>query len=366
VKDFRAPNEEQTVERSWQVVRAAYESRVPVTWPRRHWRPLAVGALAAAAVAAVLSPPGRSVVNSLRKAVGVEHAETSLFSVPAGGHLLVTGRGGTWIVRPDGSRRRLGDYRDAAWSPHGLFIAATRGDELAAIDPKGTVRWSLPRRNPRFPRWIGTRSDTRIAYIAGGRLHIVAGDGTGDYEVGPAAAVAPAWRQGRRRGRLLAYAKSARVIVYSADARAAFLVKRFGGARKLAWSDDGRLFLVLGPRGVRVFGLQGVLFAEDHPPAGSVDVDAAFLPGTHRVAAIRVTRSSSRVVLLNSKRTIFAGTGAFRQLLFSPNGRWVLITWPTANQWVFVHAHPRKIVGAARISNQFGAYPRISGWCCGG
>ena len=51
-----------------------------------------------AAVAALLSPPGRSVVTSFRKAVGVQRAETELFSLPAPGHLLVSGRGGTWIV----------------------------------------------------------------------------------------------------------------------------------------------------------------------------------------------------------------------------------------------------------------------------
>ena len=75
MKDFRAPNEDQVAERSWEVVRAAYETREPVAWPRRHWRPLAVGAVVAAAVAAVLSPPGRSVVHSLRKAVGDENHE---------------------------------------------------------------------------------------------------------------------------------------------------------------------------------------------------------------------------------------------------------------------------------------------------
>src|SRR5439155_15169925 len=194
VKDFRAPGESEAAKRSWQVVRAAYETREPVSWPRRHARPLVAGALVAAAVAAVLSPQGRSVVHSLRKAVGVEHAQTSLFSLPAHGRLLVTGRGGTWIVRADGSRRRLGDYQDAAWSPSGRFVAAVKRSELVALDPKGNVRWTLPRRSPRFPTWTGTPTDTRIAYVAGGRLHVVAGDGTGDRAIGPAARVAPVWR----------------------------------------------------------------------------------------------------------------------------------------------------------------------------
>jgi len=63
---YRAPNEQEAGERSWEVVRAAYESREPVAWPRRHARPLIAGALVAAVVAAALSPPGRSVVSSFR------------------------------------------------------------------------------------------------------------------------------------------------------------------------------------------------------------------------------------------------------------------------------------------------------------
>jgi hypothetical protein len=63
--------------------------------------------------------------------------------------------------------------------------------------------------------------------------------------------------------------------------------------------------------------------------------------------------------------SLFRGTGVFRQLAVSPNGRWVLVSWPTANQWVFVRVGPRKIVGASRISGQFGGFPRTVSWCCG-
>ena len=65
-----------------------------------------------------------------------------------------------------------------------------------------------------------------------------------------------------------------------------------------------------------------------------------------------------------SGRLLFRGTGVFRQVAYSPNGRWLLVSWPTANQWVFVRSTPRKIVGASRIAVQFGGFPRVSGWCC--
>ena len=151
---FQAPHEREAEERAWQVVRAAYTQREPVTWPRRHWQPLVALAVTAAIVAAALSPPGRSVVHSLRKAVGVKQAEPALFSLPTRGQLLVSSRSGLWLVRADGSKRRLGHYRDAAFSPHGLFVAVTRDDLLAAVDPHGRVRWTLTRPGPvTRPAW---------------------------------------------------------------------------------------------------------------------------------------------------------------------------------------------------------------------
>ena len=365
MKRFRAPHEQEAGERAWAVVRAAYKSRVPVAWPRRHARPLVAGALVAAAVAAVLSPPGRSVVHALRKAVGVEHAQTELFSLPAPGRLLVSGHGGTWIVNADGSRRRLGAYRDAAFSPHGLFIAAVRPNELVALDRKGTVRWTLPRRSPRFPAWTGTFTDTRIAYIAGGRLHVVAGDGTDDRTVGPAARVAPAWRPGP--GHVLAYATRGRGVVYDVDSGRVLLRTPIGLPQKLAWSDDGKLLLSFRPFGLRVYDARGRVVLQDDPSDATHDADAVFAPGTHRLVIIRVHGLASDVFTGRDGRLLYRGSGALRQLVFSPRGRWLLVSWPTANQWVFVRAsQPRRIVGVSRISSQFGGYPHLDGWCCGG
>jgi len=306
VKDFRAPREAEARERAWEVVRSAYESREPVTWPRRHARPLIAGAVVAAAVAAVLSPPGRSVVHSLRKAVGVENAQTELFSLPAHRRLLVSGTGGAWVVNADGSRRRLGAYRDAAWSPHGLYVAATKADELVAVDPKGNVRWTLPRRAPRFPAWTGTRTDTRIAYLAGGKLHVVAGDGTGDRTIGPAAPVPPVWLPGR----VVAYSNGHALVGYAVDSNSALRRVRIG-------------------------------------PSG-----------------VTIRRHAGQSEVVSGGRVLFRGTGVFKQVVRSPDGRWLLVTWPTADQWVFIQIHPRKIVGVSRISSQFGGFPHVGGWCC--
>jgi len=362
--ELRIPNEDEARERAWQVVRAAYEAREPVTWPRRHARPLLAAAVVAAVVAAALSPPGRSVIRSLRKVVGVQNAQPELFSLPAPGQLLVTSRGGAWIVHSDGSRRRLGAYRGATWSPHGLFIAGTRPNELVALDPQGHVHWTLPRRSPRFPTWTGTRTDTRIAYLSEGQLRVVAGDGTGDRAIGSAAHVAPAWRPGARH--VVAYvARGGRAVVEDVDSGAVLFRTKRATVAKLVWSDDGRLLLVFAPNLSRVYDRGGRLVGTEAPSDATHDTDAKFVPGTHRLAFIRFQGLQSDVFTSPGGRLVFRGTGVFRQLAFSRNGHWLLITWPTANQWVFVRNGRRKIVGAAQIARQFGGFPRIEGWCCG-
>jgi hypothetical protein len=218
------PDELDAQRRAWSVVRSAFEEREPVAWPRRHARPLLALAAALALLAAALTPPGRAFVGEVRDLIGREQvgrrdAAPALFRLPAAGRLLVTSARGVWLVRQDGNKRLLGRYRDASFSPTGRFVAVARRNELVALDPSGELQWSLPRRNVSAPRWHGTRFDTRIAYLSGGNLRVVPGDGTGDKLLAEAVhPVAPAWRPGRgyvlalsdRRGRVHVYASETR------------------------------------------------------------------------------------------------------------------------------------------------------------
>ena len=82
-------------------------------------------------------------------------------------------------------------------------------------------------------------------------------------------------------------------------------------------------------------------------------------------AAIRQRGAASEVVA--GGRVVFRGTGEFRDVARSPDGRWLLVTWPTADQWVFVRTDGRrKIEAVSGITRQFGggSFPRIAGWCC--
>ena len=236
------PGDEQAEARAWEIVHAAYAQREPRRRPRQRVRlVLACGAVAALAAAA-FSQPGRAVVNAVRRSIGIEHAQPALFRLPTGGRVLVAGESGAWVVAADGSKRRLGDYAQASWSPHGLYVVAASTDELAAVTPGGTVHWTLSRPRIRFPRWGGTRTDTRIAYLTASRLHVVGGDGTGDVGRLPAAApVPPVWQPTAADRHILAYVTArGRVTVLDADRGSVRWVSAaYAGPRALAWSPDG-------------------------------------------------------------------------------------------------------------------------------
>jgi hypothetical protein len=359
------PGEHEARERTWAVVQAAYAEREPV--PHRSPLPrVAAVAVALAALGAVaLSSPGRAVLDGIREVVGVERAQPALFSLPAPGSLLVASDAGIWVVQQDGSKRLLGAYREASWSPLGRFVVAVRANELAALEPDGKVRWTLARPGARSPAWTGTEIDTRIAYVDRTGIRVVAGDGTNDRLLVPGGRGPLAWRPGA--GFVLAYAARGRVRVVDAETgelrwQAA---RPPGAATALEWSSDGRRLLVLSPHHVRVYDAAGNVVEQEDPSEGWPDVAATFRPHSHEAAVARVHGSQSTAYVLGG-RTLFNGTGAFGDLAWSPDGRWLLVTWTTADQWVFVRADGKRIRAVSNVAEQFRSRssPRVEGWCC--
>ncbi len=384
VRDAVVPDAEGAEQRAWRVASAAYEDdRTTRARGRRgrFWaRPAIALAAVIATVAVAVTPPGEAVgdwiADTLRPAA--TPARPVLTSLPTAGRLLVTSGQGPWIVQPDGSKRRLGDYDEATWSPGGLFVAATSGRQLVALEPDGDVRWTLAReRVVKAPSW--SPDGFRIAYLSGEDLRVAAGDGTGDARVGSDPAVrTPAWRPDDDH--VLAWARSSgRVIVVETDTlRTLWRTETGEPPRSLAWTADGKRLVAVYRRRVDVFGAGGRRIRTVALPAGARASSAAMHPSEPTLGLVRYRpeddRSEAVAVDLHSGRArqLFAGEGRFGDLAWSPDGRWLLLAWRDADQWLFLRSDGvAEVAAVSNVARQFdpggttpAPFPGVSGWCC--
>jgi hypothetical protein len=368
----------------------AYADRQPA---RRPALPRLAVALAVVTLftALLLSPAGAAVRDWIGGVftAGVRDASPALTEVPGGGRLLVQSPRGPWVVSADGSRRLLGHYDGAAWSPRGLFVATASGRTLSALEPDGTPRWSIsaPARIA-DPRW--SPSGFRIAYRARGSLRVVRADGTGDAAIGPASAAAPAWFP--LGPHLLAYVDAKqRLVVADADSgRAIDSAAPSPGVVGLSWSGDGAGLLEIARRGAWVRDVRfsklaaGLRLGPPRRlplPAGAGVRTAAYSPHGDEIAVLlerpsRTGAPHSEAILLDpaggSARRLFGVSGRLSELVWSPDGRRLLLAWPAADQWLFVPtARSTRLRAIGNVSAAFapGAqgrsrFPRVEGWCC--
>lgn len=356
LRALRAPDEAEAETRAWTVVREAYDQRVPVRPAPRVRRLALIAAGGIAALALGLSPAGAKVGDLVSEVVGIGADDTrpALRSLPAPGELLVESEQGPWIVRADGSKRLLGDYGEASWSPSGIYVAAGSGRELLALETDGDVRWTYPAPGiVRDPRWTGDSTDTRIAYRSGSDLRVIAGDGTPESDrliARDVAAVAAAWRPAPAAG--VASARRPFVLTYvDAAGRPRTVDVERGVAMPTSRSDRRRLAV---------------------PTDGSAE-DRALAPDGSRVARLEHAGGNDRLIVTDrggGASTLFSARSRLTGPTWSPDGRWLLIGWPAADQWLFIDAdRPRHVVAFDRISAQFapgaGAtarFPRVAGW----
>jgi hypothetical protein len=394
LREAPLPGAEEAERRGLRVVGGAFAQRQ--TAPGRPALPRFALALAAATLLAalLLSPAGAAVRDWIDDVltVGVRDAEPALTEVPGGGQLLVSSPQGSWVVQADGSRRLLGRYEEATWSPRGLYVAAVAGRTLSAVEPDGTVRWSLSSAAPiGDPRW--SPSGFRIAYRAGRALRVVGGDGSGDRLLGRRVAPVPVawWPQGPH---LLAYVDGGeRLRVANADSgETVGSAAAASGTRQLSWAPDGSRLLEATRRSLLLHELRIGKLASTieiaaprrlRLPAGVVIRGASFSPGGATIAALLglpangARPARSELVLIDpgdgSMRPLFTAPGLLSDLAWSPDGRRLLIPWAAADQWLFIPASGRgRVRAVGGISGEFSpgtmpsaaGFPRIDGWCC--
>ena len=388
LQELEAPEEQAAEERARRVVEAAFDGRVPSSERSRTALRAGAALVAAAGIAAfALTPAGADVREWIADRIdpGEEEAEPRLTSLPAPGELLVEAESGAWIVRDDGSRRRLGDYELASWSPRGRFVAVADGTELRAVDPVGNFRWSIEASAPIEAVDWSSDEGFRVAYLAGEEVRVVAGDGTDDVAVASARAVPPVWRpesDPARSVHQLAYVdRSNRVVLTDTDAGTTRWRTATIGApvTSLEWSANGETLLVKSASFVLAFGAAGQPLVKGplNAPAG---LRAASLsPSGKEVAMVRDSKLGRELVLTSLAdgnerllyRTRSRARGAeFDEPVFSPDGEWILLPWRAADQWLFIRRDDRRVVAVADISRQFESgssresFPHVTGWCC--
>jgi hypothetical protein len=376
------PDESPGVERAWPVVRAAHADAASATAQRQPGRrrlPRLAGALGACAlllaslVLATASRPREALARWLRQAIGLSSVpsahRTTLAGLPGGGRLLVQSGTTSWLVSPDGSRHLLGRYAGAELSPHQRYVLAWRGAALTALTPGGRPQWSLPApATVSDARW--SVDGFRIAYLAGGSLRVLAGDGSGDHDlVDFVAPVAPAWEPGTAVTHRLALLRDGGTIeLRDADTGAVIWRRHTGDApRQLLWSPDGRFLLAVAPRSLTLYGATGRRRARWAPPAGSRVRHATFAPGPSGRLALVLARVHPRADTVETTTATPAGLRAGPRLLLtlperlvglsvSPRGDWLLVSSAAADQWAAIRVRgPVALVTIDRVARRFAA-----------
>jgi hypothetical protein len=373
------PDSEQ---RAWHAVRSAYQ---PGPTPGLRWSArrlvVAVASIAIAALLAIgaVTGPRHAVAHWLRDAFGLNarpHTVRGLNGLPGGGQLLIETAHGPWLVHADGTRRRLGAYTGAAWSPHSLYVLAWRGARLAALNLVGVPQWELTA--PEMisaARW--SPDGYRIAFLTGAALRVVAADSSGEHTLNNAVApVPPAWQPQTGSAHRLTFVTNAGAVEQidaDTDARI-WSVHPRQPARRLLWSPGGDLLLVLGAHELSEYTAAGRLLTRVTPSDATID-SAVFTSARQFALVIRPTAGRPDTIeLLNAGRSpvakiLYTGLERLSDLNASPNRKWLLAASPSADEWIFIRiGSPARLLATTNITTAFqprtgtATFPQLAGW----
>ena len=368
LKGFAAPGEIEAGERGRRLVLAAFAERAPVRRRRFHlprvvW-PVLAALLAASAVA---------VAGYLRDGGGSPRQARAPFGAEVeDGVVLALGRGVASTVNARGRIRALGPASDGDLSPHGRNAVLASGSGLVAVNvADGQVRWRVPApARVSLPRWSRERTVPpccRVAYLAGGALYAVGGDGRGAHLVARhALAVAPAWRPGGAAHEL-AYAAPDGIHIVAADSRRARAHLPGPVPLALSWRADGRALAVLDSTGVTLYSASGKRLQRLAAHGGVLA--GGYAPAGNRLVVLR-RDASGRVSLLvrfarGSLRAVrHLAITAVSDLRLSPDGRTALIASPEGDEWLEIRLRDGHLQRLREIGRRLraGFAPRALAW----
>ena len=98
-------------------------------------------------------------------------------------------------------------------------------------------------------------------------------------------------------------------------------------------------------------------------PTGSRLLAAAFAPTGNRLAL--AVYAGGRTEVRVQGQTLLEGSGRVRDIEWSPDGRWLLASFPANDQWQFTRTSRGPRASAiAGVTRRFGTGARTHGWCC--
>jgi tricorn protease-like protein len=127
----------------------------------------------------------------------------------------------------------------------------------------------------------------------------------------------------------------------------------------LQWTPDRRIVAV-GAHAIGIFARRGPQLSR-FGAAGRIAA-ASVSPDGARIAFVEVRNNVSTVQV--NGQTVFKGAGAITNLAWSPDGRWLLLDWSSADQWLFIRRPVKKLVAVSNIRMNFGDDSTLRGWCC--